>query len=494
MSSAIGDYVHLFKFHYKEYGINRISDGPSVSTWDSEVQTIRDSIIIQQGVSNLINQANELQDKYNKTFYSKQNVTTDYLNAVEELINKRLQESFGIAAGKFNMNTLAVQPSQTSAKIQKAVSEIRKNYNIKKIAQKATVKQVNDTLNRVEKLLNQNVFRKTTSTKINDQIIRAKNYCQQVRNKISSWQPQVKINEIETIDGLNKIITEFSKVIPIPNQSGDAFEWLLPLIGFTASNTASQEVKQTMYNYLNSANIGEAYNKIEYKDLLNTKNSELSGKFFLDQNVGISYRAIRSKIDVSFDYTFNNGINKKMNISAKNVSRMHVKLVDSTSLYNILALSHQYNYATHYLNIITKFKEEVNQQDVSLIEEANRVTKALIIKEAAQGYTEANVAPADFLIINKHTGTSQGEIKVYNLKVLVAAIAKKIVQGKTRQGLIQGKLIPDNYSIEQCYDENDPQRRIAQVVQTIKNLKITASLNSTDLNQYIKFIDDNSLV
>ena len=98
------------------------------------------------------------------------------------------------------------------------------------------------------------------------------------------------------------------------------------------------------------------------------------------------------------------------NVSAKSITGKQIKLVQETTLYRTLLLSQDYNFATHYLNMVSG-SSQGGWADSAQIYQANRLIKGLILKLGAQGYDANN--PSELLIVNNR---KEAHIYVYNLK------------------------------------------------------------------------------
>ena len=282
-------------------------------------------------------------------------------------------------------------------------------------------------------------------------------------------------NTTKDAQTLNAIIQEFNRTPLLYNQNGLLFEWILPFIQFQTAALAKEELAKAMEELASDSKVilGDSLMTVQSPDL---KNAKLTDVDIITNNVKMKTFTTKSKTDVVITYTDNQKQLQKKNVSAKNISNPHVKLVNNTSLYRILTLSNSYNFATHYLNVVTSAKGQRSTR--SQIMQANRLMKALILKLGAEGYDANN--SAELLIVNNNT---EGHIYVYNLKALVYIIQDTILKNKGQYSNIVD--MDDSFTINQTFDEKSADKRIVKVIQSTQNVKLTAALNASMLNSYL---------
>lgn len=467
---AMGDYIHYHQINYDKFGIHHINEEPS-QKWDDAAATMKNELLQASELNTLLLQAQDLQTQLNDLYYPKDKKETldSFLQTVEKTANEMLIEEFGAAAGKINMSNLSVDQTQISKALFKAVDQTRKNITLSQLKHDSSVKTIQQRMTQLLSLLDADAFK-------NASVLQPR--IQQARSDIKTIQQLIKQDtgvgiKNTDIDILNHIILQFNRLSPIANQKGILFEWLIPFITLRSSNLAKEELSKQMKELARSSNLGQSYADIQYYDLLSSQNLEVD---FKTGNLQTKTASVRNKTDVQIK--FNSGSSgqlQDLNISAKNVSRLHIKLVDSTTLYRILSFSQHYNYATHYLNVVTSAKNG-NKAQSNQIVMANRLTKGLILKLAAQGYDANN--PAQVLVVNQGK-----EIKVYNLKALVYVLSQAMINGTVRKGLLS--TIPDTYTINQDFEKESKEKRLNKVIQTVRDVKITASLSGNDLKKYL---------
>ena len=98
--------------------------------------------------------------------------------------------------------------------------------------------------------------------------------------------------------------------------------------------------------------------------------------------INISTISTRSKTDVIISYIDNQNQLQTKNVSAKSITGKHIKLAQETTLYRTLLLSQDYNFATHYLNMVSG-SSQGGWADSAQIYQANRLIKGLILKLGA---------------------------------------------------------------------------------------------------------------
>ena len=143
-------------------------------------------------------------------------------------------------------------------------------------------------------------------------------------------------------------------------------------------------------------------------------------------------------------------------------------------------LSQNYNFATHYLNVISASRGD-GSVNTSQILEANRLVKSLALKMGAEGYDINN--PAEILVVNNR---KEKHIYVYNLKALIYMIVDAMVNQGKYTNVIKG--LPDNYKVSQNF-ENTAENRIGKLVQVLNNIKITGVLSGAQLTAYLNLLN-----
>lgn len=279
------------------------------------------------------------------------------------------------------------------------------------------------------------------------------------------------------ISTLNKFIQEFNRSFTWYNQRSDLFEWLLPLIKLKSVNLGTDALKVEMKSLIGSNNLGKGFTHIEFSDILNVSPENLStGIDAKDLNIQIA--DVRNKTDVIINYPIGDSF-EDIAVSAKSVTGQHVKLVEATSLYRVLVFSQNYDFIKHYLNVISWSSNGGKAAENDILE-ANRLAKGLIMQLGAEGFDLNN--PSQLLIVHNPKATDR-KIKVYNLKALVYLIQREIINGNSKyKNVIRG--LDDRYTIEQPFADT-VEKRLNYLLQQINQVKVTAHIYGTGLNQYV---------
>lgn len=484
--SMIGDYVHFHKQNYKEWGINQRGTTPS-EAWSDAAASFKESMNIATQIRGLMQEAQMLENQYNELFYpSDKGKATEqaqnFRNAMETAVQKKLDEEFGLMAGKFNASNLTVDSTALYEQLRDAINSTRERIGTAEIKKIQTAQQLLNQVNLMYNILNDNQLKNVKAAQ--NKISQAKNQLKTIENNLqaqidAAGGGTVKIRgTAKDAQTLNAIIQEFNRTPLLYNQNGLLFEWILPFIQFQTASLAKEELAKAMEELASDSKVilGDTLITVQSPDLENTKLTDVD---IVTNNVKMKTFTTRSKTDVVITYTDNQGQLQKKNVSAKNISNPHVKLVNNTSLYRILTLSNSYNFATHYLNVVTAAKGQRSTK--SQIMQANRLMKALILKLGAEGYDANN--SAELLIVNNNT---EGHIYVYNLKALIYIIQDTILKNKGQYSNIVD--MDDSFTIEQNFDTKSADNRIVKVIQSTQNVKLTAALNAGMLNSYLSLL------
>ncbi|AXF52484.1 MAG: hypothetical protein [Caudoviricetes sp.] len=488
MNSAIGNYVHYHKNNYESWGINQRNTVPS-ENWNVAASEFKNKLLEINDINKLIRETSELEQKYNDFFYPSNKSNKEIKNfreAIKKVIQERLNEQFGLAAGSFNFSDLTVKETELNRKLSDAIRKTKESIGEVELR---TVKTANDLLERVQllyRILESNEFKniKQAKTRINQ----AKRELGTIENTLinqinNNRGKKLKINkksdEIETVKGF---IKEFNRVGSIGNQNGIIFEWLLPFIQFQSSTLAKEELRKSLMELTNnkSVQLGDTKITIDIPDLQNNKLTDID---IITNNIKMKTFSTTSKTDVVISYTDSDNQLKEKAVSAKNMYNLEAHLVNKTSLYNILLLSNSYNFATHYLNVVTVAQGE--RSGPERIIEANRLLKGLILKFAAEGYDSNN--SSELLIVNHQ---SSKHIYVYNIKVLIYLIQNNIVNnnGKYANAVVDFR---DDFTIPQTFDKDSKDKRILKVIQSTMRNKIDVKLNTDMLESYSLLLRGN---
>lgn len=478
--SAITEYVHYYQSNYDEWGINRINTIKSSSLQDSFTQ-MKNRLAGEQSLSELqflLMEAKELQKDYNNLFFPQKE--TDFSRILSEVAQETLEEQFGAAAGRFNSSSLNVERTAASSQYKNKIKAVKQKIQIANLKETASTNQI---LSRIQQLADVllNLQDVKNGTLLRNRIEIAKNQLNQIERKIRTENNLQTLDFSADIQTINKLIQEFNRSFTWYNQRGDLFEWLLPLIQLKSTSLAGSELKNAMKQLIGTGNVGDTTISIEFPDFLNMSEENLSTSID-SKKFKMKVADVRSKTDVIINYATGNNQYKQIPISAKSVTGKSVKLVDSTSLYRILIFSENYDFIKHYLNIIS-WSSKGGQAPNSQILEANRLVKGLIIQLGAQGFDLNN--PSQLLIMHS---VKEKKIHVYNIKALVYLIQSQIMNANSKyNNIIQSSEFSDNFSIQQPF-QSTVEERLNYLFNKINNVKITAHIRGTQLNDYLTLL------
>ena len=475
--SAITEYVHYNQINYDNWGINRVGTTKS-ETMISSFNQIRNRITNIQEIIPLIAQAKQLQNDYNNLFFPQKE--TDFSKLLAQVAQQTLYEQFGAAAGKINIQNFNVQSNNVASEYKKKIKEVRKKIDVANLQKDATVKQILNQINKLDQVL-LNLDDNKSSLILKNRLNNAKIQLNKIKQKLSQESGLKNQNLSEDITTINKFIQQFNRSFTWYNQRGDLFEWLLPLIQLRSTNLVGDQLKKAMKNLVGSNNEGASKITIEFPDFLNMTSEQLSTSIDT-KNFKMQIADVRSKTDVTIQYSTSNNQYKDIAISAKSVTGRHVKLVDETSLYRVLVFSENYDFIKHYLNIISWSKKGGKASSDQIIQ-ANRLVKGLIMQLGAQGFDLNN--PSELLIMHN---VKEKKIHVYNIKALVYIIQKEIINGNSKyNNLIKSSKFNDNFTIEQQFQDTVEQR-LNNVFNKINDIKLTAHIYGNQLDDYIKLL------
>ena len=478
--STFGNYIHLHKENYQRWGTSRSKTRPSES-WSVVRKQFIDEINTANEIQSLMLEAKQLEIQYNNLFYNGK-APNNFQAALEEFVQNKLNQQFGLLAGKFNPNNLSVtvDNGQLRAQLERAIKKTKEKIGEIQIEKTITLKTFMNRLNKINSLLSQNEFKNIQA--IQPRLKEAQQELDIIMKKtqqmIKESGGKIQLTRQNTdVQTIMKIIRDFNRTPTLYNQAGSLFEWILPFIIFQSSNLGKQELMKAMQT-LQTKVKGEDYIKIEAPNLLDNQLTDIDIKM---DNVQIRTQSVRSKTDVTIQYKNNKNQLVSKQVSAKNIKEKDLKLVESTTLYNVLLLSGNYRFANHYLNIITS-SEEYGKSSLERILQANRMIKALIWKLSAEGYDLNN--PSQLLIVNNK---SESHIYVYNLKALIYIIQQNVLAGQKKY-VDMIKNPSDTFTITQNRQEEGASSRINKIMQSIKNVKITGRLKSNGLDEYLNLL------
>lgn len=475
MGKMLGDYVHYNQSNYNAFGINRISENPS-ENWTQAVENLKSQIDVSRELNQLLTDAKNLEDLYNSLYYGTGDADAQsikFRQAMQQASQELLEEKFGLMAGSFNSSNIGVDANAQYTKLRAAIKATRDKIKIGAFHQEDSAATMIKELQKIDQLLEEDSIKNIDFAR--QRIQEVKIFIKQVEKQLTN-ESHVPLSN-KTVDELNRIVMEFNRD-PLPyNQAGDLFEWVAPYIELRSSNLAKEELIKEMKKLSKASNLGEAQITVEMPDLLSSNNLEVD---IQQNNISIKTTTARSKTDVVINYKDKQGKDfNNVQVSAKSISGKHIKLVELTSLYRIFMLSQNYEFATHYLNVVTTSNGSGNVNPSQILQ-ANKMTKALALKMGAEGYDINN--PAELLVVNNR---KEKHIYVYNLKALIYIIVDAMINQGKYTNVIRG--LADNYTIYQSF-EDTKENRIGKLVKALNDIKITGALSGAQLTAYLNLL------
>lgn len=465
--SMIGDYIHFHKDNYKKWGTSKV--GRSIS--NINIQSIPlASYFNDSQIQQLIMESKYLEEEYNKMFYPSEGEVSEktkiFKKNLEEIIQKKLNEEFGAAAGSFNSSTLSVDKNILYTKLNNAIRETKNRLGMAKIAKNNTA---NNLLKQVElmfNILNQQEFKNITEiqSRIEEVKSQLNNIKMNLLMEINTTGGNIKTANIEDVQTLGNIIQEFNRIPLLYKQNRIIFEWLAPFIEIQTTSIAKNELAKTM----------ESLASQEIKITIDPEDKQKEKDINIDiENVNIKTISSNKNSSITIQYKDSEGKMQKRNIISKNIKTgsTEIQLLNQTSLYQLLTLSNTYNFANHYLNIITAAPGQTSS--IAEILEANRLLKSSILNSIIENYNSIN-----FLIINDY---KKKKIFVYSVKLLLYMIDKSLLNGNNKYLNIIN--LEDDYTISNNY-EDTVATRIGKVLINTKNKKINGIITPSMFNVY----------
>lgn len=469
--SALGDYVHFHKDNYRHWGTNKV--GRRSEPTSSKIQSVPlASYFNQSKIQELTAEAQYLENEYNKLFYPSIGETTakskTFKQNLEQIVQKKLDEEFGSVAGTFNAESLSVDRNELYAELDNAIRETRNRLGMAKISKNATA---NNLLRQVElmyNVLNQQEFKGIAQ--IQSRLEEAKGQLNNIKNnllmEINAAGGNVRIENIQDIQTLESIIQEFNRIPLLYKQNRAVFEWIVPFIKIQTSTMARQELAKTMESLISN----DVKVEIDTDELQGGKDINID----IDE-INVKTLSTNNSSQITISYRDSQGVAQRKDVVTKNIkSSTRIQLLNKTSLYQLLTLSNTYNFANHYLNIVTAAPGQTS--DESEILEANRLLKSSILNFAIENYDSNN--NVSFLVINDY---SKKHIFVYSVKLLLYLIDNSLLSGNNKYSNVIN--LEDDYTIPNNFADTVA-TRIGRVLTNVRNKKINGFISPGMLNAY----------
>ena len=480
--SALGNYVHLHKENYDVHGITRDGNGEK---WGSVYSRVKSRVGQETSYQAMMAEAKQLEEQYNELFYPKANTfqTNRFRAAFEKAVNQKLEKEFGLIAGTFNPSNLSIETNALYENMIAAIKDAKTSYKTIEGIQSLKAEDLLTKAKEIEELLNQDAFKSVPEAK--GELETAQARVQEIIKKLAneSGARELPANSVD-VQTLKEIISLWNRTPLLTNESGDVFEWLLPYIELQGSTLAEEELVKAMQKLTETNVQGTNRTQLSIPDI--TKSAYTATRpidINNEKNFKMKVTTVRDKTDVVITYQdqLDNSIKTK-NVSAKNITTLSdsIHLVQNSNLYRMLALSNDYDFGTHYLNVITSTDNKTS--DSSRLKQANQLMNALMIRLGMEGFDVNN--KAELLIINN---AIEKKISVYNIKALIYYIQKAIVgdeNGISSKNIYVSKLLSADFTIEQEYDDNGPNARILTLLRNLQSIKIDLKMQTGALMRY----------
>lgn len=463
--SAIGDYVHFHKRNYKIWGTSKVNRKVS----SANIEAIpRGDYFNAAKIQSLAAEARFLEEQYNKLFYPSKNDINDneFKKQLEDIIQKKLDEEFGIVAGKFNADNLSVDNTELYLELNRAIQETKSRLGIAQVNKNTTVRNLLKQTELIYNILNQQEFKNIAE--IQSRIEEAKGQLNNIKinlqNEIDTYGGTTKISNIQDVQTLENIIKEFNRVPALYKQNRAVFEWLVPFIQIHSASIAEEDLANTIKSL--------ASDKIKVEiDPNKVNRSDININV---DNINISTSSSKKSNEILISYQDDQDLFQQKKVIARNIkSSTKIQLLNSTSLYKLLTLSNTYNFANHYLNIVASAPGQTSPE--SDILQANRLLKSSILSVAIEKYDSNNVS---FLIINNY---SKKKISVYSIKLLLYIIQDNLAYGNNKYSNVI--TLEDDYTISNDFQDTVG-HRISNILKTTRDKRISGSINASMLNAY----------
>lgn len=466
--SALGNYVHYYKFNYNKWGTNLPNTSKSIDTQTS-FSAFKETLTNTNQIKSYIEEAKYLEKRYNKLYYNKDTsaLAIDFRKRLEKIMQDNLNKQYGAQAGNVSLIDLTVEETELYKKLSQAIADTQKQIKVLELTKETTVKQLLNSVDKLIMLLNNNNFKNISE--IENHISYITSELQNIKSRFLNITPTELVfkNEYNNIETINSIIREFNRVPSLYDQNNKLFSWLLPFIGLNLSSIAKSTLKQEM---------------IKIQDLfggdITIELDDLSGVNITDIDISMEHINIKtiSSLDettVNITYTDKESLKTKKIIPINLIP--DIQLVKDKSLYDILNLANINDFANHYLNVVTKAGRQASSSEQVL--QANRLLKSFIVGLGADGNS-------DFIIINDST---KKEIKVYSVKAIILLLQEKIVTSNKFGSEIN--LGVQHTRIAHRWSPVSKEERIKKILDVTKKRKINAMLDSSNFKQYIKLIN-----
>lgn len=474
MNRKIGEYIHLHSVNYREYGINRRSEGPSPAFNFNDYKNI-----ILNRIKNTSDvdskDLEEIQEYLNQFFKGKgDDIDEDTVKLAWEVIKKEMEDEFGNTLGSINEITGDIEKA-TTASVKNGVST-----SLQKIEPQGKAINISTILKRMQVLelsLN-HIDDVKKKAELNKEL---KFLYQEIKNitgvlvrdlRSRSKASQISIERTERIDNLiskiNTLVKTYATTPALNLQKGELFEFLIAMLPGLAKSELQVGMKEledlVKENKKGQDRASVSINLENFTDEIDW--NAVSHKGYVidnDTKTMVSVLASQGKVDVAITWN-----DKYIPISAKNVninSSFGVHVLSGSSLLYLLQ-DENTDFVNHYLNILAQHDDgEIN------LPAAHDAAKTTILYKALSGktYGRENMSADIFLVNDNKSGT----VRAYDIPTLVKKASEnldlytEITANKTDLAKIK---------LKNEYVESGYKSRISNLIAQVHQQKVSAAL------------------
>lgn len=443
MGRKIGDYVHLDRDNYREYGINRRARTTGINSyqgWESLVKAHNRIVVkstnksqikgLEKFLNSLVYGEGKSQEEINREVFLK-----DIQPKVIELFNKKYP---GLGIGQY--------------------------YGVYKIPKETTREglgnKANTYINLITNIMNKGELKKGEIDTLQSLIDRLK--------KLMSEKGGKEVDHEKLIDDLNAIMAKEKFSLAAV---GDSFEIALGVISEALKGRELKEINglteglwtghETSSVRINASKFQEDVLKEMRESLNNAGHPRALPKV---KNGEITFKATQDKADITFTWQ-----GSDLHVSAKNYSlksNPYIHLLGGTSMFTLLSLERP-EYVNHYLNIM-------GTQDADRMTQARDDLKRLILIRALTGQGTGKSNVADTFIINIR---SKKKIRVLTMSQIYNAYKKDLEKVEIKNF---------NNGLVANAEAATPEQRIGAMLADLHSRKLAVSIDANNIENLTK--------
>ena len=490
--SAIGDYIHLTKKGYLNYGTQR-ADGKPKNLDIVQIYSIQKSNILSQAYNKVSNQRmneNEMRELEQGLKFLlnpgsspsavQQKKSNEIWNELITQLDKEFHTNVSERVQRSTANVTSQNNFSNINKIKPTGDSINLSTIMKRIAQMQA--QINDiknikTKNSLSQKINNIINQLSEITNITIEELKSTGYDFQIDKLLPGYKKSIRLD----MESSAAIIDEINKIIAVSRgasslQKGTLFEYGIAMAPALVGKMSYTSVEDCIKNMVVGTS-GKSNVKIDTsKFVLDTKYfDEILGSHYVNNSgsLYVSTHASQDKVDVNMTWN-----NKIIPVSAKNINlqnNMNISLVTGASL---LALIQNYDvdFINHYLNAVSEHSD--GNLSNTVIHQAHSAMKASLLLSAFGGYKSGS-QKADIFIVNDNS--SKGNIKVYSIGELIIKIIKNI-EAYTNITYNEDKAF-SGVILANKYSESGYETRLMNILKQIHSMKIHVAITPSVLTK-----------